>query len=103
MSLDQFLHVLILRPMESSDTMIIGQLLLLKNFERDGGSEPNPFHSRVEAMKSFPVDHWQNQNYHYHHMSYHNEYPESFNFEILARKVTPPQHSNDNTLPVYFG
>lgn len=103
MPLDQFIHVLILRPMESSDTMIMCQLLLLKAFEKDGSSEPNPFHTRVEAMKSFPADHWQNQNYHLHHMSYHSDYPETFNFEILAKKVTPQQHPQENTLPVYFG
>lgn len=79
------------------------QLLLLKGFDKDTVTEKNPFLQRVEALNAFPIDHWENQDHFHHHMTFHKQFPESFNFEILATKVVPPQTPTKNTLPVYFG
>ena len=103
MAFDQFIHVLVLRPLESSDTMIMVQLLIMKTFNRETGVETNPFLQRVQALSSFPIDHWEDEEYFRHHMKFHRAFPESFNFEILATKVAPPPTPTKNTLPVYFG
>ena len=56
---DQFIHVLVLRPCDSPDTLIVAQLLML-NDKADGGE--NPFLQRVQFLQNtFPIDHFNHE------------------------------------------
>jgi len=80
--------------------LIVAQLLML-NDKADGAD--NPFLQRVHFLKTFPIDHFNHEDYFRYHLNYHQQFPESFNFEILATKVQQPQEPTVKPLPVYFG
>ncbi|XP_033121340.1 mediator of RNA polymerase II transcription subunit 23-like [Anneissia japonica] len=95
-TLDRLILSLALGNHEGNEAQVcffIIQLLLLK---------PNEFRNRVSEFVKLSPDHWLDNDWHSHHVSFNQRFPEKFFFEGLYEATRTPMPTPPKYLPTYF-